>query len=48
MEVTQEIIQLVADYCNYDYSEIEMWSDENILNAYHNVLKEIEEMEKEQ
>lgn len=47
MEVTQEIIQLVADYCNYDYSEIEMWSDENILNAYYNVLKDMERIEEE-
>ena len=42
MEVTKEIIELVADYCNYEYEEVELWSDENIINAYYNVLKEIE------
>ena len=40
IEVTEEIIHLVADYCNYDYEEVEMWSDENIINAYYNVLRD--------
>ena len=45
MEVTKEIIELVADYCNCDCSEIELWSDENIINAYKDMLKEIEDYE---
>ena len=40
--VTKEIIELVAEYCNYSYEEVELWSDENIINSYYNVLKEIE------
>lgn len=39
--VTDEMISLVANYCNYDYSEVAQWSDKNILNAFHNVIKEM-------
>lgn len=43
MEVTEDIINFVADYFNYDYSEVESWSNENIINAYKDALKDIEE-----
>ena len=43
MEVTEDIIHLVADYFNYDFVEVENWSDENIINAYKDMLKEIED-----
>lgn len=42
IEVTEDIIHLVVDYFNYDFSEVELWSDENIINAYKDILKEIE------
>ena len=42
MEVTEDIIHLIADYYNYDFSEIELWSDENIINAYKDMLKDLE------
>ena len=45
MEVTEDVIHLVADYFNYDFSEVENWSHENIINAYKDVLKEIEDYE---
>ena len=45
MEVTEDIIHLVGDYFNYDDAEIESWSDENIINAYKSMLKEIEDYE---
>ena len=43
MEVTEDIIHLVADYFNYDFSEVELWSDKNIIDAYKDMLKEIED-----
>ena len=45
IEVTEDIIHLVADYFNYDFSEVECWYDENIINAYKDMLKEIEDYE---
>jgi hypothetical protein len=45
MEVTEDIICLLADYYNYDFSEIEGWSEENIINAYKSMRREIEEYE---
>lgn len=42
MDVTEDIINFVADYFNYDYSEVEGWSNENIINAYKDALKDIE------
>lgn len=43
MDVTEDIINFVVDYFNYDYSEVESWSNENIINAYKDALKDIEE-----